>query len=293
MSLHGWLKVDSRVVGKPERFDVSGFIVLVAGLTPLLVALMQALAWGWDSAATISLFAVGVLVLVGFCLLELGKAHPLLDVRLLRRRELRGIALAMFGAQFVLTGFIIYTATYFQHVFGYGPFLAAIALAPSMLASPVFNVIVGRATDRIGARTPAIIGYLAGAVAFGWIAVFLDDENYWLLLPALVLLSAAIAPMFTSLLTGLSNAVEADERGDANALILTVRWIGAAIGTTVLGVIIYSGGGAGGVPPASAYATAYVVLAAVALASGLACVVLLRDPPAERRAVHHHFRPHF
>ncbi len=116
--LTGWLKVDSRVVGKPERFDVSGFIVLVAGLTPLLVALMQALTWGWDSAATISLFAVGLLVLAGFCLLELGKANPLLDVRLLRRRELRGIALAMFSAQFVLTGFIIYTATYFQHVLG-------------------------------------------------------------------------------------------------------------------------------------------------------------------------------
>jgi EmrB/QacA subfamily drug resistance transporter len=291
--LIGWLKVDRRVVGQPERFDVSGFVVLLAGLTPLLVALMQALSWGWNSVGTIMLFAVGLVVLTGFCLLELRKAHPLLDVRLLQRRELRGIVLAMFTAQFMLTGFIIYTATYFQHVLDYGPLLAAIALAPSMLATPLFNVIIGRTTDRIGARVPAIIGYLGGAVALGWIAVFLDDESYWLLLPGLLLLSAAIAPMFTSLLTGLSNAVEADERGDANALVLTVRWIGAAAGTMVTGVIIHSADDVGGVPPVSAYATAFVVLAAVALAGALVCVFLLRDRPAERRPVHHHFRPHF
>lgn len=291
--LTGWFKVDNRVVGKPERFDITGFIVLLAGLTPLLVALMQTLTWGWDSAGTITLAATGVVVLIGFCVLELRKANPLLDVGLLRRRELRGIALAMFSAQFVLTGFIIYTATYFQHVLGYGPLLAAIALAPSMLATPVFNVIVGRTTDRVGARMPATIGYLGGAVAYGWIAVFLDDQNYWLLLPGLVLLSAAMAPMFTSLLTGLSNAVAADERGDANALVLTVRWIGAAIGTMVLGVIIYSGGGAGGAPPVSAYVTAFVVLTAVTLAGALATGLLLRDPSAERRPEHHHFRPHF
>src|SRR5205823_3977930 len=114
------------------------------------------------------------------------KAHPLLDVGLLRRRVLAGIVLAMFAAQFILTGFIIYIATYFQHVLGYGPFLAALAIVPSMLATPVFNILVGRITDRVGARGPAIIGYLATAVALGWLAVFLDDLSYLLLLPGLL-----------------------------------------------------------------------------------------------------------
>ncbi len=47
--------------------------------------------------------------------------------------------------------------------------------------------------------------------------------------------------MFTSLLTDLSNEVAAGERGDANALVLTVRWIGAAAGTMILGVVIHAG----------------------------------------------------
>lgn len=273
----GWLRVDNRPVGEPEPFDTGGLVVLMAGLTALLVALMQSLSWGWDSGATLTLFGVGLSVLAAFAQLELRKPHPLLDVALLRRRVVRGIVLAMFAAQVVVTGYIIYVATYFQHVLGYGPLLAALAIVPSMLAEPLFNIIAGRATDRIGARTPAILGYLATALALGWVALFADDGSYALLLPGLLLLSTSIAPMFTSLLTGLANAVAAEERGDANALVLTVRWIGAAAGTMVLGVVIYGDGSGAVTAGASSYATAFAILAAAALAGAVACAALLRD----------------
>jgi predicted MFS family arabinose efflux permease len=265
-------------------------VVLFAGLAAVLVALMQALAWGWDSAATLCLFGAGLAVLGAFAALELRRAHPLLDVALLGRRELRGIVVAMFAAQFALNGFVIYIATYFQHVLGYGPLLASVAMVPSMLLGPIFNVLVGRVTDRVGPRRPAIIGYLGAALSFAWIAVLVDAEGYWPLLPGLVLLSVSIAPMFTSLLTGLSNAVSAGERGDANALVLTVRWIGAATGTMVLGVVVYGSGSAA--PTASPYETAFTVLAAVALVGALACALLLPRRPRERRAHHRHL-PHF
>jgi MFS family permease len=223
--------------------------------------------------------------------MELRRRHPLLDVGLLRKRTLRGIVLAMFAAQFIVNGYLIYVATYFQHVLGFGPLLAALAIVPSMLTQPLFNILAGRATDRIGPRAPAMAGYALTVVAFAWIAFFVDDDSYALLLPGLLVLGASIAPMFTSLLTGLSNAVAAEERGDANALVLTVRWIGAAAGTMVLGVVVYSGGEA--TPTASPYETAFTILACVALAGGLACFFLLRDREPEARPERHHFRPHF
>jgi len=272
----GWLRVDNRPVGEPEPFDTRGFAVLLAGLTTLLVALMQALTWGWDAPATLLLFTVGLLTLIGFVALELRTAHPLLDVALLRRRILAGIVVAMFGAQVVVTGFVIYGATYFQHVLGFGPLVASLALASAMFAEPLFNILAGRVTDRVGPRRPALFGYLFTAAALAWIAAFADDDSYALLLPGLLVLNASIAPMFTSLLTGLANAVPAEERGDANALVLTVRWIGAATGTMVLGLIVHSGG-ASVVTDPSPYATAFLVLAMAALAGALACALMLRD----------------
>ena len=287
----GWRKVDNQQLGEPEPFDTTGLVVLMAGLAALLVSLMQALSWGWDSAATISLFVVGLAVLGAFGAMELRRRHPLLDVALLRKRTLRGIVLAMFAAQFIVNGYLIYIATYFQHVLGFGPLLAALAIVPSMLTQPLFNILAGRATDRVGPRAPALAGYALTVIAFAWIAVFVVDDSYALLLPGLLVLGASIAPMFTSLLTGLSNAVAAEERGDANALVLTVRWIGAAAGTMVLGVVVYSGGEA--TPTASPYETAFTILACVALAGALACAALLPGSSARKRSEHHHFRPHF
>jgi EmrB/QacA subfamily drug resistance transporter len=280
----GWRKVDNQQLGEPEPFDTTGLVVLMAGLAALMVSLMQALSWGWDSAATIFLFAVGLAVLAAFGAIELRKRHPLLDVALLRGRFLRGIVLAMFAAQFIVNGYLIYIATYFQHVLGFGPLLAALAIVPSMLTQPLFNVLAGRATDRVGPRAPALAGYALTVIAFAWIALFVDNDDYWSLLPGLIVLGASIAPMFTSLLTGLSNAVSAEERGDANALVLTVRWVGAAVGTMVLGLVIHSGGGEAA-PTASHYATAFAILALVAVAGGLACGFLLRDPSSERGGI--------
>ena len=273
----GALKVDNRPLGEPEPFDTTGLVVLFAGLTALLVALMQALAWGWDSPATLSLFGVGLAALGGFAALELRTRHPLLDVALLRSRPLRGIVPAMFAAQMIITSFIIYMATFFQHVLGCGPLLASLALAPAVVTQPVFSVLTGRLTDRIGARTPALFGYLLAAVALAWLALFVDNDSYALLLPGLLLLGPSIAPMFTSLLTDLSNEVAAEERGDANALVLTMRWIGAAAGTMILGVVIHSGEGP--VPGPGPYATAFAILSATALAGALACFVLLDRRP--------------
>jgi MFS family permease len=287
----GWLKVDNRPVGEPQPFDVTGLVVLMVGLAAVLVSMMQALAWGWDSAATIALFAAGAAVLGCFAVLELRSEHPLLDLGLLGRRVIVGIVISMFAAQFVLNGFIVYIATYLQHVLGYDALGASLAMLPALVGLPYFCFAAGRWTDRFGARRPALGGFAASTVAFAWFALFVDRASYWLLLPALAVLSVSLSPMFTSLLTGLSNAVSAKERGDANALVLTVRWIGAAAGTMVLGVVIRTASGGTEFPAASAYSAAFAVEAGVVLLGGIACALLLSDPP-ERRHRHHHFRPH-
>lgn len=271
----GWLRVDNRPAGEPEPFDWTGLGVLMVGLSATLVALMQALVWGWDAAPTVVLFLAGVAILARFAVREMRVAHPLLEIALLRRRALAGIALAMFAAQFMLNGFLIYGVTYFQHVLGFGPLLASVALVPAFLLNPPFAFYVGDLTDRLGPRPLGIAGYLAAAACFAWIAAFVDADSYWLLLPALFLFGFTLAPTFTALLTGLSNEVEPERRGDANALVLTVRWIGAATGTMVLGVVVHAEPGSP--PDAGAYAAAFAVVAGVGLVGALACFALLRS----------------
>jgi MFS family permease len=288
LALVGWGRVREQPAGSPRPFDSGGLAVLIVGLSAGLVALMQALAWGWDSPATLALLAGGLAVLAFFGRFEAGRADPLLRTTFLRGRVFLGIALAMFAAQFILNGFVIYIATYFQHVLGFGALLAAVAMFPAMLGAPYFALLAGGITDRFGARGPAAFGFALGVVAFAWLALFAGEAAYWLLVPGLVAVGIAMAPMFTSLLTALSNEVTAEERGDANALVLTIRWIGAAAGTVVLGVVVR--GAAGGETAPAGYADAFWVAAAVVGAGALACFFLLRQPAAKpARRQHPHF----
>lgn len=294
LALVGWRLVSEQPAGQPRRFDTQGYAVLVIGLAAVLVALMQALAWGVGSPATIALFLAGLAVLAWFVKTEWSREAPLLDTGLLARREFRGIAIAMFSAQFYISSFAIYIATYFQHVLGYGVLLAALAMLPAYAAMSPGALVVGPITDRLGARGPAIFGYAVTVAALVWVAIFATQDQYWLLAPALLLLGAANAPIFTALLTALANAVGAEERGDANALVLTIRWIGAAAGAMALGVVIHDTEVAGQ-PTDSGYADAFLLDAGVIAVGLLACVFLLRGPHAEPRPPghRHHFRPHF
>jgi MFS family permease len=279
LAVLGWRRVQERPAGTPRPFDSSGLVILVLGLTAVLVALMQALTWGWDSPATLALLFAGLAVLAFFGRFEARKVDPLLRTTFLAGRVFLGVAVTMFAAQFMLNGFIIYIATYFQHVLGFSALLASAAMVPAMIGSPSFALIAGGVTDRLGARAPATFGFLLGIAAFAWLAIFAGDRDYWLLLPGLIAAGVAMAPMFTALLTALSNAVPAAERGDANALVLTIRWIGAASGTVVLGVVIRSA--PGGESATAGYSAAFWVEAAIVAIGALACVFLLRAPSRE------------
>jgi predicted MFS family arabinose efflux permease len=270
--------------GAPPLASMSKLALAAPPLAGIALAVAGGMLHWWST---------GMAILLGFVLFESRREDPLLDVNLLRRRVIAGIVIAMFCAQFLLTGFFIYIATYFQHILGFGPLETAAAILPAALIAPYAALVIGRITDRLGARRPAIFGYGIAAVALIWLALFVGEDEYWLLVPGLFMLSLATAPMFTALLTALSNAVDADERGDANALVLTIRWIGAAAGTMVLGVVIHSTETGAGIPTDSGYSTAFLVAAGAALVGVLACATLLHDPPPGKQRKQHHFRPHF
>src|SRR4051812_33667916 len=73
-------------VRTPGRLDVVGTAILTVGLVSLLLAISKGESWGWFEGRTVGLFAVGVLALVAFVLVELRVSQPLIDVRLMANR---------------------------------------------------------------------------------------------------------------------------------------------------------------------------------------------------------------
>ena len=66
-----------------HRFDIRGVVISTAGVTSLVLAIIEGPQWGWASAGTLACFAAAAIFLTVFILVELRTEGPLLDVRVL------------------------------------------------------------------------------------------------------------------------------------------------------------------------------------------------------------------
>jgi len=95
---------------------VVGLALGTAGITALILAIIQGPSWGWRSSPTLVLFGAAVLLLSGFANYELGHEGPLLNVRIFNNRTYSASAGAMATNFFCLFGFIFLVTQYFQLV---------------------------------------------------------------------------------------------------------------------------------------------------------------------------------
>lgn len=127
------------------RLDWPGAVLLGGGLALVVLALGRGTDLGWTSSGVAVPFTAGAAALVAFAVLELRVAHPILDLRMLRRRPVAT----------VLIGSSIPQAAYFasQSV------LIFLALFPPI---PHVSDGLGWTTTRV-----AVVGIPAGLVTFG------------------------------------------------------------------------------------------------------------------------------
>src|SRR2546423_2374019 len=72
----------------PSRVDYLGATLLSGGLVAMLVALTEGESWGWTSGRTLGLAAAAVVLLVAWRNAELRVDEPMVDMRMLARREI-------------------------------------------------------------------------------------------------------------------------------------------------------------------------------------------------------------
>jgi xanthine/uracil permease len=149
----------------PSRVDFLGASLLSAGLIAMLLALTEGDSWGWTSARTLGLAAAATVLLIAWGVAELRVAEPMVDMRMLARREVLFTNIsaliagfAMFGA-FVLVPNFVEMAHGFprsvQRVVDYGFDASATKAGLYLLPSSITLLFAGPLTGLIGRR----VGY--------------------------------------------------------------------------------------------------------------------------------------
>ena len=123
-----------------------------AGITALVLAIIEGPQWGWAAPATLACFAGAAVLLTAFTLLELRTEGPLLDVRVFKIPRFTGGALSISVAFFCLFGFIFLITQYFQFVKGYSTLSAGVHTLPFAIVAAVFTPIAAVVALKVGTR---------------------------------------------------------------------------------------------------------------------------------------------
>jgi len=228
---------ESRDTSVGKEVDYLGVAVLSAGLTALVLALVDGNSWGWDSSAILALFGIAALSLPLFVYVESRVKSPMVQLDLFADRTFVGSVVVAMVITFAMMGVFFFLALYMQDILGYSPLEAGIRFLPATLMVVCFAPVAGRLADRFGARWLIVAGMLivaAGLLSFSGIGV---DSGFLELLPGFLLFGIGSALTMSPMTSAAMNAVPVQKAGIASGVLSMFRMVGGALGIAVTGAV--------------------------------------------------------
>lgn len=221
------------------RLDIPGAITGTGGLVLLVYGIIRAGEDGWGNTLTLASFAVAVVLLAAFAVLQTRTTHPMLPLRLLRNRNRSGAYGAMLLLASGMFATFYFLTLYLQQVLGYSPAKAGLAFLPltaGMMTSAA--VVVPRLLGRIAPRHFVLTGAILGAGGMFWFSRLTPASSYWGdLMPAMIVTSLGLGAAFLPLTLGAVAGTTQRDAGIASALLNAGQQIGGALGLAVLATV--------------------------------------------------------
>ena len=223
------------------RFDLAGAVTSTAGMTAVVLGLVEAGTSGWGAPITVVSLAAGLALLGVFVRQEAAAEEPILPLRILASpirasaNAARGLGYAgMYGMVFFLTQFL-------QDIQHHSALVTGIGFLPT----PITVFLSSQLTSKVLVnRVPAKVLMLSGSTlsALGLLLCTQLDAGtpYPHLLVSLVLIGAGMGISFVSLTSAALAGVAPEDAGAASGLVNVTQQLGAALGLAVL-VTVFNG----------------------------------------------------
>ena len=149
------------------KFDIPGIVTMIVGVVSLLLALtFGGKDFAWFSWQIIGLFALAIVSLVSFVIIESKAEEPILPVRLFKNRTFTTIngvgflmAVGMFGA-------IMFVPLFMQGIVGISASASGTVMTPLMIMMIAASVVSGQFIQKIGVRKQMLGGMIIMAIGF-------------------------------------------------------------------------------------------------------------------------------
>ncbi|PDH68157.1 MAG: hypothetical protein CNE88_06290 [Acidimicrobiales bacterium MED-G01] len=233
-----------------QKLDVVGAAAGTVAIGAVVTAIMQGRVWGYTSALTSVVAAVGVLSFVLFVANSFRHPEPLLNLHLLRRRGVMVANTVNFLVGITSQSIWIVWPLFMKNVWNFSTLQVGMGVTLGPIAAGFSTLTFSRLADRIGSIGLCRLGTALQAVAVFWNFTQLSaDINFWSDFAPGIMLYGLGWGMSIPLLNGVAlEWVEEKYYGETNGLFSTVRYVAAAIGTAAVFALLTVNSGVEALP---------------------------------------------
>ena len=221
------------------KLDYVGSAWLGASLIAIVLGLSEGASWGWTSAPTLGLIIIGALSLIPLAFYERRLDEPVLDLKLLRQRNVM-VANLLIVPYGINLGIAFQSFVYALELprpsgFGIGITEVGIYLLPLVVIILPVALGVGVLIPRYGVKPFLILGSLLAAAGFALVSTYTSPGQ----IEAYLVVYAFGSGMLTvSIQNLLVLSIEKSEMALGTSLNTAFRYVGQTLGAPIAGAIL-------------------------------------------------------
>jgi MFS family permease len=226
----------------PHKIDWVGTALLSAGVTAIiLMTTWGGTQYGWSSGPIVGLAAIGVALLIIFCIVETKVTEPIIPLDLFRNRTFSSASGVGFITGFVMFGAVIFLPLYLQAVHGATPTASGLELLPLVAGLMVTFIVSGRLVTRTGRYK--IFPIVGSAVLTGGLVLLSrlgPHTSFPLASVYMFVVGLGVGLVMQVLVVVVQNSAPYSRLGVATSTATFFRTIGGAFGVSALGAVFDS-----------------------------------------------------
>jgi EmrB/QacA subfamily drug resistance transporter len=273
--IFGLLFLDDHRQPHPGPFDIGGFLLAASGVGLLMYGVSEGPLKGWASTGVLGTIAVGVVLLVVMVFFELGRAQPLVDLRVYGDKLFRATSVVLTLAATAFLGTLFLVALFYQDGLHLTALQSGLNTFPEALGVLVGAQIVSRRLYPVfGPRRIMASGLVFVAAGMAGLAAIGFSTSLWWARGLMLVIGLGISCVFIPAQAASFATISPERTGRASTLFNAGRQLGGAVGVAFLTTVLAAVGPTHRVlghlvPNLSAYHAAFLAAAAVALVAAV------------------------
>jgi EmrB/QacA subfamily drug resistance transporter len=216
------------------RLDLVGMLLLAGGMVLALYGATEGPQQGWASSGVWPYLASGVILLAFYVVWALRRAHPAVDLKLLRHPQ-SALAVGL-TALASIVGFAVFVLIpiFMEDLQGLSPLAAGLTLAPQAIMTGVSAGLGDMVARRWGVRFSVMLGTAVLTLTTALLLLVTITTPAWVI--ALILSGRGLTyGLITQpLLLGMIGSLAPEELADGNTLFNVAQRLGGSIGISLL-----------------------------------------------------------